>query len=106
MAVPHGRSSWSLEGNPMHWILICLGALPLLAYVLPRLGGRPHAASSTATSASAPERTNRISRWAEALLVVLALPFLLRAALVVLTILGLIYVFLFGPIKPIHEWLH
>jgi hypothetical protein len=89
----------------MHWMLICLGAIPLLAYLVARKGRSSLVVSSAATSTPGPATPGRVARAFQALMVVLALPFLMRVAVTMATIVGLIYVLFFGPIKPIHEWL-
>jgi hypothetical protein len=105
MAVPHGRSTLSLEGPAMHWIVTFLLALPLALYVARRTRRGKDLLSLSTTAATQQPKPLSDSGSFGVIAIVLALPFLVRAAIVVLTILALIYVYFFGPIKPIHEWM-
>jgi hypothetical protein len=88
----------------MHALLVLIGAVVVVAYLAGRFNRRAHPAANEPV----PDRTappGRLRQLGDALLLVLAVPFLNRVLLGILTVLGLIYVYFFGPIKPIHEWL-
>ena len=85
----------------MYWIFIALLAVPLAVYVANRLGRRSDVVPSAAP-ASRPRTGGRFFRFVA---FVLALPLLARLAFGILVVLGLVYVYFFGPIKPIHEWM-
>ena len=90
----------------MHAFLILFGAIVVVAYLAGRFGRRSQVASAAATVSEAETPPGSLRRTGNAILFVLALPFIGRVLLGVLTVLGLLYVYFFGPIKPVHEWLH